>query len=219
MTSRRFYFDASSDPRHQYVHLKRTRSHHRHGRHHYDRCCRDDCCHIGKDEWNDLVERERKLREDNECLARENNQLKCDFQAAETEARRLAGIVPVIHAQNKALKEENAALRCSIENAGGNAGKYQREVERLRHKLHRIERERDALIIRVKELSRHCGPDRAEDLRRIIITLERKFDVVDDHNKRLRRDIEDQRCIIREQDERLSVYERILRRHGLIRCN
>ncbi|KAF6830119.1 hypothetical protein CPLU01_07534 [Colletotrichum plurivorum] len=222
MSSRRWVWETTPDGRHQFVKIKRSRSHHHHGRHHHHdqhRCCRDDCCHIGKGEWNDLVERERKLREVNEGLARENHALKCDFQAAEAEARRLGGIVPLLHAENKALREENASLRCTIENAGGHAGKYHREIEKLRSRLQRVEKERDALLARVKELSRHCVPDRVDELRRIIAAWERKFDVVDDHNKRLRRDIEDQRCIIREQDERIVAYERILRRHGFLRCD
>ncbi|EQB47019.1 hypothetical protein CGLO_13887 [Colletotrichum gloeosporioides Cg-14] len=228
MSNRRWYVETAPDGRTQYISLKRSRSHHYYGHPHYEqpqcsppvqhhRCCRDDCCHLGRDEWNDLVERERKLREANDCLARENVSLKANYQAAEAEARRLGGIVPILQAENQALRDENSALRCSLENAGGHTGKFHREVEKLRHRLHKIERERDALIARVKELSRHYVSDKVEELRRIIVNWERKFDVVDDHNKRLRRDIEDQRCMIQEQEERLRTYERILRRNGYAR--
>ncbi|KAF9877603.1 hypothetical protein CkaCkLH20_04738 [Colletotrichum karsti] len=223
MSGRRWYFESSPDGR-EFVSLKRSRSHHYHSRHHYDRpsppphrCCRDDCCHLGRDEWNDLVGRERKLRETNECLARDNQTLKCNFEAAEAEARRLGGILPLLQAENQALRDDNAALRCSMENAGGNAGKYLREVERLRHRLHKMERDRDGFLARIKELSRHHISDRVEELRRIIVNWERKFDSVDDHNKRLRRDIDAQRCVIQQQEERLHTYERILRRHGFVR--
>ncbi|TDZ74710.1 hypothetical protein CTRI78_v000651 [Colletotrichum trifolii] len=219
MSSRRWFIETSPDVK-QFVHLKRSRSYNHHGRHHHQdrhRCCRDDCCHAGRDEWNDLVTRERKLREVNECLIRDNNTLKCNFQEAEAEARRLAGILPLLQTENKALRDENAALRCSLENAGGSAGKYHREVERLRGRLHRLERERDGLIARIKELSRHYVSDRVGDLKRTIIIWQRRFEALDDHNKRLRRDIDSQRCVIQEQAGRIRLYERVLRRHGF-RC-
>lgn len=225
MTARRWVFETLPDGGHQFVSLKRSRSHH-HDRHHHhrheQRCCRDDCCHKTRDEWNDLVERNRKLHEANDGLNRENYALKCNLQAADGEARRLGGLVAALQAENQLLREENASLRCTIENSGDSAAKYLREVERLKNKLHKVEKDRDGLVARIRELTRHAhhgASDRVDDLKRAIAAWERKFDVVDDHNKRLRRDIEDQRCVITEQDERIRVYVRILRRHGFIRCD
>ncbi|OHW90628.1 hypothetical protein CSPAE12_10778 [Colletotrichum incanum] len=230
MATRRWYLETSPDGRYQFVSLKRSRSHHHDRRHHHHhdpppqpqphRCCRDDCPHISRDDWNDLVERERKLREANDCLSRENYSLKCNLQASNNEGQRLSGLVTAMQAENQLLREENASLRCSIENSGDNAAKYLRELERLKNKLLRVEKERDALIARVRELSRHAQHgllERIEELKRLVLTWERKFDAVEDHNKRLRRDLEAQQCFIADQDAKIRVYERILRRHGFIR--
>ncbi|TKW53902.1 hypothetical protein CTA1_8162 [Colletotrichum tanaceti] len=237
MATRRWYLETSPDGRYQFVSLKRSRSHHydrRHHHHHHDpqppspppppphRCCRDDCAHITREEWNDLVERERKLREVNDCLARENYSLKCNLQASNNEGQRLSGLVTALQAENQLLREEIASLRCSIDSSGDNAAKYLRENERLKSKLSKVEKERDGLLARVRELSRHAQHgllERIEELKRLVLTWERKFDAVDDHNKRLRRDLEAQRCFIADQEVKIRLYERVLRRHGFIRCD
>ncbi|KAK1999754.1 hypothetical protein LX36DRAFT_655175 [Colletotrichum falcatum] len=234
MATRKWYLETSPDGRYQFVSLKRSRSYHhdrRHHHHHYDprpqpqpapqphRCCRDDCAHVSREDWNNLVERERKLREANDVLTRENYTLKCDLQASNNEGQRLSGLATTLQAENQLLREENASLRCSIENSGGNAAKYLRDLERARSKLAKVERERDGLVARVKELSRHAHhglSERIEELMRLVSTWERKFDAVEDHNKRLRRDLEAQRSYIADQAAKVRAYERILRRHGFV---
>ncbi|KAK6225871.1 hypothetical protein QIS74_01918 [Colletotrichum tabaci] len=236
MATRRWYLETSPDGRYQFVSLKRSRSHHHDRRHHHHhdpqppspspppphRCCRDDCAHVTREEWNDLVERERKLREVNDGLARENYSLKCNLQASNNEGQRLSGLVTALQAENQLLREEIASLRCSIDSSSDNAAKYLRENERLKHKLSKVEKERDGLLARVRELSRHAQHgllERIEELKRLALTWERKFDAVDDHNKRLRRDLEAQRCFIADQEVKIRLYERVLRRHGFIRCD
>ncbi|OLN92199.1 hypothetical protein CCHL11_01386 [Colletotrichum chlorophyti] len=221
MSDRRWYIETSPDGRHQFVSIKRSRSHHYYDRprHHHEFRCRDDCARVTRTEWNDLVERECKLREANDGLTRDNYTLKCELQSSDAEGRRLSGLVTALQTENQALRDENASLRCSAENAGGHASKHLREIEKLKQKLCKAEKERDGLLDRVRELSRHAHhgvSERIEELRRLVIAWERKFDVVDDHNKRLRRDIEHQRCIIAEQDDRIRAYERVLRRHGFL---
>ncbi|EFQ35196.1 hypothetical protein CGRA01v4_01282 [Colletotrichum graminicola] len=234
MATRRWYLETSPD-RYQFVSLKRSRSYHDRRHHHHrhrqepqpqpqpqpptHHCCRDDCAHVSREDWNGLVERERKLREVNDVLTRENYSLKCDLQASNTEGQRLSGLATTLQAENQLLREENASLRCSIENSGGNAAKYLRDLERVRSKLAKVERERDGLVARVRELSRHAHhgvSERIEELRRLVSTWERKFDAVEDHNKRLRRDLDAQRTFIAEQGAKIRVYERVLRRHGFI---
>ncbi|KAK2058368.1 hypothetical protein LY76DRAFT_61271 [Colletotrichum caudatum] len=237
MATRRWYLETSPDGRYQFVSLKRSRSYHdrRHHHHHHHepqpqppqpqpqpsphRCCREDCAHVCRADWNGLVEREHKLRETNEVLTRENYTLKCDLQASNTEGQRLSGLATTQQAENQLLREKNASLRCSIENSGGNAAKYLRDLERAKSKLSKVERERDGLVARVRELSRHAHhgfSGRIEELTRLVSTWERKFDAVEDHNKRLRGDLDAQRSFIAEQAAKIRVYERVLRRHGFI---
>ncbi|KAK1980615.1 hypothetical protein LZ30DRAFT_594492 [Colletotrichum cereale] len=241
MATRRWYLETSPDGRYQFVSLKRSRSHHHERRHHHHhdpqpqpqpqpppppppsqphRCCRDDCAHVCREDWNNLVERERKLREANEVFTRENYSLKCDLQASNIEGQRLSGLATATQAENQLLREENASLRCSIENSGGNTAKFLRDLERVRSKLAKVERERDGLVARVRELSRHAHhglSERIEELTRLALTWERKFDAVEDHNKRMRRDLDSQRSFISDQTARIRVYERVLRRHGFLR--
>ncbi|TQN73279.1 hypothetical protein CSHISOI_02203, partial [Colletotrichum shisoi] len=225
MATRRWYLETSPDGRYQFVSLKRSRSHHydrrhHHHHHHHDpqppspspppphRCCRDDCAHVTREEWNDLVERERKLREVNDGLARENYSLKCNLQASNNEGQRLSGLVTALQAENQLLREEIASLRCSIDSSSDNAAKYLRENERLKHKLSKVEKERDGLLARVRELSRHAQHgllERIEEVKRLALAWERKFDAVDDHNKRLRRDLEAQRCLIADQEVKIRL--------------
>ncbi|KAK1965796.1 hypothetical protein LY78DRAFT_81282 [Colletotrichum sublineola] len=236
MATRRWYLETSPDGRYQYVSFKRSRSYHhdrRHHHHHHDhqpqpqpqpqppphRCCRDDCAHVSREDWDGLVERERKLREANDALTRENYSLKCDLQAANNEGQRLSGLATAMQAENQLLREENASLRSTIENSGGNIAKYLRDLERVKSKLAKVERERDGLLARVRELSRHAHhglSERIEELKRLVSTWERKFDAVDDHNKRLRRDLEAQRSFIADQSAKIRVYERVLRKYGFV---
>ncbi|OHE90542.1 hypothetical protein CORC01_14166 [Colletotrichum orchidophilum] len=236
MATRRWYLETSPDGKYQFVSLKRSRSHHHYDRHHHHRhhheqpapvpapaptpvppvhhCCRDDCAHITAPEWNDLVDRERKLREANDLLNRENYTLKCSLQASDVEGHRLSALLISSQAENQLLREDNASLRRTMESSGGNAAKYLREVERLKHKLAKVERE---LAARLRHGLHHHGhgvAERIEELKRIVHAWEGKFDVVEDQNQRLRRDVDAQRRVIASRDERIREYERVLRRHG-----
>ncbi|KAK1639980.1 hypothetical protein BDP81DRAFT_186401 [Colletotrichum phormii] len=244
MATRRWYLETSPDGKYQFVSLKRSRSHHHHRHHHHHheepappapapcptptpapppvhRCCRDDCAHITAPEYNDLLDRERKLRESNDVLARENYALKCNLQASDIEGRRLSALLIASQAENQLLREDNDGLRRTIESSGGNAGKYLREVERLKHKLQKVERELAARL-RHGLHHHHHGighgvAERIEELKRVVRAWEGKFDVVEERNQRLMRDLNEQRCVIASRDERIREYERILRRHGFIR--
>ncbi|KAK1534421.1 uncharacterized protein CCOS01_03173 [Colletotrichum costaricense] len=246
MATRRWYLETSPDGKYQFVSLKRSRSHHHHRHHHHHEdpapapapcptptpappppppvhhCCRDDCAHIAAPEYNDLLDRERKLREANDALARENYTLKCDLRASDIEGRRLSALLISAQAENQLLREDNASLRRTIDSSGGNAGRYLQEVERLRHKLQKVERE---LAARLRHGHHHhfghgLGhgvAERIEELRRIVRAWEGKYDGVEEQNRRLRRELHEQRCVVAGRDERIREYERILRRHGFIR--
>jgi chromosome segregation ATPase len=232
--SRRYYIELDPDGQHRFVTLKRSRSHHHHHGHNHHRCLREHehCC-VGKDEWGELLERERRLRAANDSLTKENHGLKCELQTVDVELRRYQGWVPNLKAQIQALIEENAALRRAIESPPPppapapvpppttHCEKHLAEIERLRHKICRAEDEVEALKHRVRELVRRGGhsiSDRIDELNRRVRDWARKFEVVDDHNHRLRRDLDRQRRILEEQHERIETYERLLIRHGIIRC-
>lgn len=221
--SRRYYVETTPEGQHRFVALKRSRSHHHH---HHHRCHRehDHCC-VSKNEWADLVERERCLRETNMVLTRENRALKGELQTVEVELRRYQGWVPNLRAKIKALVEENLALRRALDDkdkVGAPCKEHFHELERLRQKLCRAEDEIVCLRSRVRDLLRrgqHSISDRIEELNRKVKDWICKFEVVDEHNRRLRRDLDRQRRVMDEQYERIEAYERMLIKHGLMgRC-
>lgn len=198
--------------------VKRSRSHHHH---HHDHRHHDhhDRAHISQEELDKILERERQLREANETLTRENNNLKTNLQNADAEARRLQGWIGPLQEQNQALVAENKSLRRSIDNAGEHSLQHHREAEKLRHKIHKLERDNGELSARVRELSRRVQDvvsDRIAELLDAVDAWKRKFESSEDRFMRLRRDYEDQAAIVIEHSDRVTVYERILRRHGLL---
>jgi len=226
--SPQYFVETLASGRPQFVHLKRSRSHghhhhHHHGHHHHRH---DDCADVTQAEWDAVVERERHLRRDNDALKRENHALKHEnqalagkIQAGDAELRRLQGYVPQLEHANAALRAENESLRRSLEGVNDHAVAHHHEVEKLRKRVRRLERENEGLVARIRELSRQCSDsvaDKIAEWRDAAHAWRRRFDEAEGRVVRLRRENADQAMIIDEQKERLSVYERILRRHGFL---
>ncbi|KAG7127615.1 hypothetical protein HYQ45_012498 [Verticillium longisporum] len=214
--SRRYYIETSPSGRPQFVTLKRSRSHHHH---HHHRPIEHDDCFVSREDWKALVERERCLRDANDVLTRDNYTLKCTLQATDGELRRYQAWVPQLQDRIQCLAADNAALKRSLDSAGGHSEKHYREIERLKQRLLKADREIGGLNDRLKDMLRRAGhgvQDRIDDLTGIIHDWKRKFEVVDEHNIRLRRDLDNRNSVISEQFERIEAYERIMRRHVLV---
>lgn len=224
--SRQYYVETLPDGRQQFVSLRRSRSNghsHHHGGHHHGghhgHHHHNDLANVTKDEWNNLLERERNLKEANENLTRENQSLKTNLHSGDAELRRLQAWIPHLERDIQVLRAENQSLRRSLENAGEHASGHHRDVDKLRKKVNRLERENETLAARVRELTRQCQEsvsDRVNELKAIIAAWKRRHEEAENRIVRLRRENADQGAIIEEQSERLTVYERILRRHGLL---
>ena len=157
--SRRFYIETSADGHHQFVKLKRSRSHHDPGHHHHHHRRRhshhpEDHHHhhhapydsdhylIRKDEWDILKERDRILTDNNKILTTENQDLRAALADSQAEAHRLAHmVVPDLQCQVAALQSDNAGLRRSLDTAAEHAEKHHREVDRLQTRVEKLERE------------------------------------------------------------------------------
>ncbi|KAG7114110.1 hypothetical protein HYQ44_008812 [Verticillium longisporum] len=216
LMSRRYYIETSPSGRPQFVTLKRSRSHHHH---HHHRPIEHDNCFVSREDWKALVERERCLRDANDVLTHDNYTLKCTLQATDGELRRYQAWVPQLQDRIQCLAADNAALKRSLDSAGGHSEKHYREIERLKQRLLKADREIGGLNDRLKDMLRRAGhgvQDRIDDLTGIIHDWKRKFEVVDEHNIRLRRDLDNRNSVISEQCERIDAYERIMRRHGLV---
>ena len=212
--SRKYYVETLPSGKQQFISLKRSRSHHHH--HHHDH---HDHAHITREEWESMLERERHLRETNDALVRDNHVLKASLQSAEAEVHRLSSWIGPVQTQNNELMAENKALRRSIDNMSDHNAQHHREVEKLRHKIHKLERENGELLSRIRDLTRRCediASDKIADLTAKIEAWKLKYDATYDRYVRMRKDYEDQSFVVQEQSERLTVFERILRRHHLL---
>ncbi|KAL7926562.1 hypothetical protein ACQKWADRAFT_143262 [Trichoderma austrokoningii] len=131
--TKRWFVETSPEGRPQFVSVKRSRSYA--GR--QDRVREIDYVKVSLDEWNSLVEKERKLEEVNKSVVDENNRLKTTSQA---DAKRLAVVVvPNLEKQIASLSIENEALRRSIDKTGDSSSKHHREEERLRYRVAKSE--------------------------------------------------------------------------------
>lgn len=218
--SRQYVVETLPSGRQQFVALKRSRSHHHHHDHHgHHGHHHRDCANVTVEEWENLVERERNLREVNDSLSRENSTLKTNLYNGDAELRRLQALVPHLQRENNALRSDNESLRRSLDAATDHSSGHHHEVEKLKKKVRRLEKENEGLLARIRDLTRQCQDavsDRIVELREAAAAWRRKFDDAEDRLIRVRRENYDQAAIIAEQGERLTVYERILRRHGLL---
>ncbi|KAL7897782.1 hypothetical protein HDV63DRAFT_45917 [Trichoderma sp. SZMC 28014] len=137
--TKRWFVETSPEGRQQFVAVKRSRSYS--GR--QDRVREIDYVKVSLDEWNYLVEKERKLEEINKLVVDENSRLKTTSQA---EAKRLAVVVvPSLEKQIASLSIENEALRRSIDKTGDSSLKHHREEDRLRYRVVKLEDDNLAL--------------------------------------------------------------------------
>jgi DNA repair exonuclease SbcCD ATPase subunit len=214
-------------------HHRRRKSHHHH---------HDDCACVTIPQWNALVEHERQTHAENEGLRRENKSLKDDLAAstatnaalkadiasANGEIRRLEGCVTDLNARTQTLIEDNAALRTSLDSATDQLEKRSceldrkdREVEKLRRRVARLEDANDELAARNRQLERehshhhphphdYCPSDGlVAELRRAVSAWRAKFEQANENINRLYDCIDQQR-------DKITLYERLLRRHHII---
>ncbi|PTB63870.1 hypothetical protein BBK36DRAFT_1143575 [Trichoderma citrinoviride] len=135
--AKRWFVETTPEGRQQFVSIKRSRSY---GGHH-NRVREIDYIKVSLDEWNALVDKERKLEELNKSVVDEVNRLKSTAATAQAEAKRLTVVVvPGLEKQIGVLTIENEALRRSIDKTiGDSSSKHLREEERLRFKITKLE--------------------------------------------------------------------------------
>ena len=135
--AKRWFVETTPEGRQQFVSIKRSRSY---GGHH-NRVREIDYIKVSLDEWNALVDKERKLEELNKSVVDEVNRLKSTAATDQAEAKRLTVVVvPGLEKQIGVLTIENEALRRSIDKTiGDSSSKHLREEERLRFKITKLE--------------------------------------------------------------------------------
>ncbi|KAJ4857615.1 hypothetical protein T069G_08512 [Trichoderma breve] len=134
--SKRWFVETTPEGRQQFVSIKRSRSY---GGHH-NRVREIDYIKVSLEEWNALVDKERKLEEINKSVMDEIDRLKSIASTSQAEAKRLTVVVvPGLEKQIGVLTIENESLRRSIEKTGDSSSKHHREEERLKYKIVKLE--------------------------------------------------------------------------------
>ncbi|KAK5997887.1 hypothetical protein PT974_00253 [Cladobotryum mycophilum] len=136
--SKRYFVETAPGGRQQFVSVKRTRSYG--GHHHHVR--EIDYIKVSLDEWNGLVEKERKLQEVNKSVVDECNTLKSTLLATQADNKRLNTVViPGLDKQIACLTADNEALRRSLDHVGDHSSKHHREEDKLRSKVVKLEKD------------------------------------------------------------------------------
>lgn len=135
------------------------------GHHHHHRHWLDDEARyyrVSVDEWNMIKERERVLDEENRRLTVDGEALRAELTAAQGEVHRLSTcVVRDLEKKNETLSADNDALRQTVDKAADQAAKYQVDLDELRERAGRLDRENkvightnDELRARIRELER-----------------------------------------------------------------
>ncbi|TPX17136.1 uncharacterized protein E0L32_003254 [Thyridium curvatum] len=237
----KLYVETTPKGRRQFV-LKRSHSHnhhhhHHHPKHHSDIYDDDDSC-CTSEKMNDLLRRERSLRERNEALLRENYALKANWTASDQEVRRLTAWVPQLQGRIQLLERENHELRRSVDHdadledqvraARNKYTKARNDGEALRQQNRRLEHDKKGLADRVRELARDLADgqswrDRYDRLDRSYRSLFERhaamrtnFDKANGEKEALQARVDD---LYDDNDalrRKVEAYERILYRHRLL---
>lgn len=189
---------------------------------------RVDFTDVTRQEYNDLLARERSLLLTNEELSKENWALRANYQAYSDELGRLQGLV-------SNLEYENGVLR-----SGGYYGPAhtrrdrhrEDELRKLRNQNTRLVNEKDSLLARIKSLERSCRRGLRDGARHLgdwdLKHWKRKVAKLEDENEQLHHklDSEVNRCHrLEKTNESLArqemkwrrevdLYEAYMRRHG-----
>lgn len=178
----------------QFVRIQRPSTHHHHHHHHHRRRSKQpDACHddAPAPPRTDAV---RSCHRHAGCLHVPVDEWN-DLVRAERSLRKKND---KLQAENKSLArkakdlcEANDALRCEVERLG---------------------RDNDCMAVRIRDLvrsRRHSADEQVEEYRRLARSWQDKFEAV-------QAVVDEKAGIVRGQRETIAMYERLLRRHGIL---
>lgn len=216
---------------HHHHHHHHKHKHHKHHKHCHDPEPEPVPCReyykVSVEEWNILKERERCLDEQNRSLVDENKALRTSLSAAQADVHRLEHcVVPELQARNDALYADNQSLRRSIDNATEQAARHHAEMEKLRCRNDKLEKEakdareeacdlRDRIRHLTKQLDQSCNRRVAELARDVARWKEETR-----YWKSKFEDLERRHCemldTLEMRTERMEAYEELLKRRCII---
>ena len=190
--------------------------------------------YIPSAEWDALAARERTLHDANEAFARENETLK----RALHESNMSLSHLPSLQSQLDQLTEANAQLRADHDDTINRANKAFHDVKKLRAQTDQLRAERDGFEANVRQLQRElertrekllllqqqCANDnhhkcrlKNEELRRAADEWKTRVKDTDTKYDEVMRKNSQIKTLLKDQEDTLATYEKILRRHGHIR--
>jgi regulator of replication initiation timing len=214
--------------------VKVVRRHSHHGEHHHHHPHLPHLPHlhwdhhadITPDELATLRERERILTEANQVLHRENQHLKSNLHAAETDLRHHRSAVASLQANVRSLAVENGELRRSLESYQGIEERHKAADRVLRNKNTRLENDNAILRERIRDLGREVKEgidERVRVLKEEVAGWARRWEDLDRRLRRMRGNLDE--FIRRNEDLGLensalrranTLLERRLARHRLL---
>ncbi|CEI65265.1 hypothetical protein FVEN_g6304 [Fusarium venenatum] len=222
--SRRCYVETSPDGRPQLVTLKRSRSYHHTHRH---QC---DYYKVSREEWKTLIRQNELLDEANQAYAVQNETLRSRLHASEAETHRLCHVViPSLNDQVAKLSRENECLRRAAEKPCDPpvhilpiSTHHHSELERLREKVCKLEKENKALRddngdlrFRLRELSKQVD----QSLSRRVADLTKQIEYWTNQSGFWKKKYDDLRerhlgliTIVESKTEKTEYYDDVLKR-------
>jgi chromosome segregation ATPase len=220
----------------------RKHSHHHHRRTvHHDAV---DYVRVSTVEWDAVQKRERAFREANEAFARENESLKCSLRDSKADLSRLTTVqLPQLQSQVAQLTKANTKLRTDYNDTVVLANKHYHDAKQLRAKVDKLRVEKDAIEGDLRKLkrdfdraSRNCSNgssshdseghhshshshrhgwrQRLDELRHALDGWKRRAEDSDKKCDEYLRKIARLETLLKDQEDTLETYEKILRRHG-----
>lgn len=198
---------------------------------------RVDFIDVTRSEHNNLLSRERSLRQAIEDLTRENFALRANWRSCDDELRQLQGVVPSLETHVRKLEAENGNLRLQLsEDVSANRShhhhSHDEELRRLRHRNTKLRKENDSLLSRLGRLEREMREgvsdrtrrlaeevaawkrrslkyeDEAERLHHKLDSVVRRSSRLEETNQSLAREDRDLRALV-------EYYRAVLRRYGI----
>ncbi|KAB5582526.1 hypothetical protein GE09DRAFT_271169 [Coniochaeta sp. 2T2.1] len=196
--------------------------HHHHHHHDWD----DERADITNGELAAMRERERLLMEANDRLAADNHSLKVNLDRAERDLHHHRRVDAQLRSNIQSLAVENGDLRRSLEAYQNIEERHQAKTKELRHKVTRLENEKDGLLRRIRELTgqlRDAVDERVRSLTEEVSKWRKRWEDLDRRYVRLgvnldeyikeNAELKEENAILMRQND---SYKAILRRHRLI---
>ncbi|KOS22026.1 hypothetical protein ESCO_001736 [Escovopsis weberi] len=231
--AKRYFVETTPGGRQQVVSVKRSRSYGGH----QNRVREFDYIKVSLDEWNGLVEKERRLQQVNRTVVDETNAVRSALLSAQADNKRLtAVVVPGLDKQIASLTVENESLRRACAGAGdappaplpSAIKKTYREEEKLRARVARLEEqavelrsENVALQERNRSLQRKVDAEAESPERRADLVTDAEYWKGLSRSWRsrylgLRKRYDELYDLLDTRSKKVRAYEDILERNGMV---